>query len=142
MSIKKSKLLINKIIRIMTNKKILVVEDETDILDVLTDTFKREGAEVFRAEDGDEGLKIALAEKPDVILLDIIMPKVSGLDMLRDLRKDDWGKAVPVILLTNLSATEEKIIRSIVEYRPVFYLVKSDWKIADVVKKVKGIIGE
>lgn len=126
----------------MTNKKILVVEDETDILDVLTDTFKREGAEVFRAEDGDEGLKIALAEKPDVILLDIIMPKVSGLDMLRDLRKDDWGKAVPVILLTNLSATEEKIIRSIVEYRPVFYLVKSDWKIADVVKKVKGIIGE
>lgn len=123
------------------NKKVLIVEDEEDILEVLTDKLTREKLSVSVARDGDEGLVRAFSDKPDLILLDIVMPRVNGLDMLVKLRADDWGKNVPVILLTNLSATEEKIIKAIIEYRPVFYLVKSDWKIDDVARKVKEVLG-
>ena len=57
--------------------------------------------------------------------------------MFKKLREDKWGKNVPVILLTNLSATDEKLIKAMVENEPAYYLVKSDWKINDVVEKVK-----
>lgn len=118
-------------------KKVLIVEDETALREALVDKLTREGFDALEAKDGEEGLKIALKEHPGLILLDIIMPKMDGMTMMKKLREDEWGKGVPIILLTNLSATEEKIIKGIVENEPSYYLVKSDWKIEDVVKKVK-----
>lgn len=119
------------------NKIILIVEDEQDLREALADKLTREAFTVLEAKNGKEGLDKALGEHPDLILLDIVMPEMDGMTVLRKLREDTWGKTVPVILLTNLSATEESIIEEMVKYAPSHYLVKSDWKIKDVVEKIK-----
>jgi len=118
-------------------KKILIIEDELDMLEVLGDKFSAENFEVLKAKNGDEGLEVSLREHPDIILLDLVMPKMDGMTTMKKLREDEWGKTVPIIILTNLSATDEKLIMGMVEGEPMYYLVKSDWKIKDVVKKVK-----
>lgn len=119
--------------------KILVVEDESALSSALKDKLTREGFEVTVAKDGQEGLSRALADHPDLILLDIVMPVMDGMTMLYALRKDPWGKNVTVILLTNLFDTE-KIAQSL--ERGVYdYLVKSDWTLEDIVKKVKLKLG-
>ncbi|MBT6034062.1 MAG: response regulator, partial [Candidatus Jacksonbacteria bacterium] len=89
------------------SQKILIVEDDQSLYKALTERFEREGYSVLGAKNGEEGLSIALEEKPVLILLDIIMPKKDGISMLADLRKDEWGKNVPVIMLSNLSDTEK-----------------------------------
>lgn len=120
-----------------TNKKILIVEDEDSQRKALVDKFTREGFSVFEARDGEEGLHIALKEQPHIILLDIVMPKMDGMTMLKKLRQEnEWGKKIPVILLTNLSADDDKIIARLAEDEPAYYLVKANWTINDVVEKV------
>ena len=123
------------------NKKILVieaVEDDTPLRDVLRDKFTTEGFKVLEAKDGEEGLSIALREHPDLIVLDILMPKMDGITMMKKLRQaDSWGKSVPIILLTNLSADDEKINQAITENEPAYFIVKSNWKINDLVEKIK-----
>lgn len=117
-------------------KKILIVEDEQDIREALVDKFSREGFAVFEARNGEEGLARAFTEHPDLILLDIVMPVMDGITALNKLREDEWGKHVPVILLTNLNDDEK--VANAMEKGAFGYLVKSDWKIEDVVTKVKA----
>ena len=93
-----------------------------------------EGFIVLEAENGEEGLDVALRDHPDLILLDIIMPKMDGLTMLKKLREDVRGKNTKVILLTNLS-DNEKVSEALLQ-GSYDYLVKSDWKIGDVVAKI------
>lgn len=120
------------------NKKIMIVEDEEPMLNILSDTFEKEGFTVIRAQDGEIAFSKALANQPDLILLDIILPKMDGLTLLKKLRKiNSYGKNVPVILLTNLSPDREEINRTITETDPAYYLVKTNWNIEDVVEKVK-----
>jgi len=122
-------------------KKILIVEDEVPMLNVLTEKFKQQEFEVLQAKDGEKGLELATQKKPDLILLDIILPKMDGMTMLKKLRKQSkWGRAVPVILLTNLTA-DDQMVSDVAQTEPSYYLVKSDWKIEDVVKKVKERLG-
>jgi DNA-binding response OmpR family regulator len=122
----------------MENKKILlIVEDDRPILELILDKLNNEGFKTLAARDGEEGLKAAEENHPDLILLDIILPKMSGIIMLEKLRTTEWGKTVPVILLTNLSSDDEEIIASINKYKPADYLIKTDWSIGDVVKKIK-----
>ncbi|MBN2016054.1 response regulator [Candidatus Dojkabacteria bacterium] len=116
-------------------KTILVVEDEVPISKAITDKFRREGFEVLQAFDGEDGLEVALKKKPDLILLDILMPKVDGITMLKNLREDMWGKNVPVFLLTVLSDMDK--ISEAVQVGVSGYLIKSDWKLEDVVEKAK-----
>jgi DNA-binding response OmpR family regulator len=121
-----------------TNKTILIVEDESPMLHALKDTFMQSGFKVLEARDGSTGLGIAMHEKLDAILLDIILPVMDGLTMLRKLREDgEFGKNVPVILLTNLSADSDAINAAITQNNPAYYLVKTNWSMADVVDKVK-----
>lgn len=123
---------------IQHNKKILIVEDEITILRALMDTLTREGFTVVQAKDGQVGLTLALEEKPDLILLDIVMPVMDGLTMLKKLRETDtYGKTVPVILLTNLSADTEEIMKAVAETEPSYYLVKTNFTVSQVVAKVK-----
>lgn len=75
-------------------KKILIVEDEESLLKTLGEKFTLEGFEVVKAQNGVEGLRVALQEHPDLILLDIVMPVMGGMEMLGKLRQDDWGKNV------------------------------------------------
>ncbi len=118
--------------------KILIVEDEAVICKAYADELRDENFLVLTAMNGRDGLELAFREKPDFILLDILMPIMDGLTMMDKLReKDLYGKNVPIILLTNLSASEDKIIKAITKNEPAYYLVKSDWNLSDVVEKIK-----
>ena len=121
-------------------KIILIVEDELSLRTALCDKLTREGFAVLEAKNGEEGLMVALRDHPDLILLDIIMPVMDGMTMLKRLRRDKWGKGVQVILLTNLSENEK--VAQAIELGSHEYLVKSDWKIEDVVAKIRERLGE
>lgn len=124
-----------------TKKIILVAEDEPAMLSILTDALIQSGFAALQAKDGDEGLRLSLEKHPDLILLDILMPKMDGLTMLKKLREDIWGRNVPVIILTNVSADTNTIIQSIVRDQPAYYIVKSDVKLEHIVEKVKEVLG-
>lgn len=122
------------------NKTILIVEDEAPIRKVLGDVLKKQNFAILEAGNGQEGVAKALGKHPDLILLDIRMPIMDGMEALKVIRKDHWGQKVPVIILTNLSADSEEMVQTMVAERPDFYLIKSDWKMDDVVKKVKEVL--
>ena len=114
--------------------KILIVEDEVSLTNVLYDKLILEGYNVIKALDGQDGLRLALNELPELILLDINMPVMDGITMLKELRKVPAGKDIEVIMLTNFS--EYKLLAEAMELGAHDYLVKSDWKLEDVVKLV------
>lgn len=120
----------------MSKKKILVIEDEKPLINALSAKLQNEGFQVVEANDGKTGLKAALKHKPDLILLDIILPKMDGIGILENLRENAWGKSAKVIILTNLSDWDST--KKAVNLNVHDYLVKSDWNIKDVVKKVKS----
>ena len=118
--------------------KILIVEDEAVISKTYAEELRDQGFLVLTAMNGSVGLEIASREKPDIILLDILMPVMDGLTMMSKLRESGlYGKNVPIILLTNLSASEEKIIKAITKDEPAYYLVKSDYTLSGVLEKIK-----
>ena len=117
-------------------KTVLIVEDEVSLIIALRDKFFHEGFTVLEAKNGEEGLGVALDKHPDMILLDIIMPVMDGITMLKKLRESgEWGKTAQVIILTNLNEAEK--VSEAMAAGTYEYLVKSDWKIADIVNKVK-----
>jgi DNA-binding response OmpR family regulator len=120
-------------------KNVLVIEDEKELVEVIVSQLKEEGIDVHVAHDGVEGLEASLKIHPDLILLDIIMPRMDGMTMLEKLRKDSWGKNAKVILLTNLSDNEK--VAEAIKQHSYDYLVKADWNIRDVVKMVKEKLG-
>ena len=121
------------------SKKILVIEDEEKMLNLLEERFKQEKWIVFRAENGKEGLETALRERPDLIVLDILLPKFGGLKMLEKLRKNKWGSRVSVIILTNLSSVHS--VSMALSNGVYDFLIKTDWKLEDVVEKIKQRLG-
>lgn len=82
--------------------KVLIIDDEKGVLWLYEQSFKAKGITIFTAENGEQGLEIAKKEKPDAILLDIIMPRQNGLDVLKMIKQDEILKEIPVYLLTNL----------------------------------------
>jgi len=83
------------------SKKILVIDDDKLMREGLAALLKSAGQTVLEASNGKEGLETALAEKPDLVVTDVRMPKMTGLEMIAELREDTWGKSVSVIILTN-----------------------------------------
>ncbi len=124
----------------MENKKILIAEDDKVLLNLIRDELTAEGFEVLGASNGKEGLDLALKFHPDLILVDIIMPIMNGMEMTEKIREDEWGKAVKIIVLTNLNA--EKNVADFLEKGAYDYLLKSDWSIEDVVKRVKDRLSD
>ncbi len=117
------------------SEKILIVEDEAAVREALEIKLKKEGfSEVLIAEDGMKGLITAIKEQPNLILLDIMMPELDGITTLKKLREDDWGKSVPVIVLSNMG--DEEKIRQSLELGARGYLVKSNWSLDDVMKTI------
>ena len=123
-----------------TQKTILVVEDEKGLRDAIVDILRMKKFLPLEAKDGKEGVEIALSKHPDLILLDLLMPVMDGMTVLKKIREDVWGSHVPVIILTNSRATSEQLVEDVVTHEPMHYLVKSDWKLHDVVKKIKEIL--
>ncbi len=118
--------------------KILVVEDEVALLKVLKLKLKSAGFNVITAWNGEDGLEMALREKPDLILLDIIMPKMDGLTMLRKIRETEYGKTVKAIVLTNLS--DSSSVEKSTQAGAFDYLVKTNWQLDEVAGKVKAAL--
>lgn len=121
-------------------KKILIVDDDATLRTMYEGRFTSGGFAVITAGDGEEGLTRALEEHPDLLLLDINMPKMDGLAMMKKVRLDVWGKTVPIILLTNLE-TNDKILRGVVESEPSFYLLKDQVDPEHVFDKVTEVLG-
>ena len=114
---------------------VLIIDDEVSLLTMLGDRLSKDGLNVLKALDGDEGLRMSLENHPDLILLDIAMPRMDGLTMLGKLREDKWGANAQVILLTNLSGNEK--LAASLEHGVFDYLVKSDWTMEEMSKKVR-----
>ncbi|PLX28366.1 hypothetical protein C0581_02455 [Candidatus Parcubacteria bacterium] len=124
----------------MVKKKgtILIIEDETALRKALANKLSKEGFIILEGLDGEDGLAKAIESKPDLILLDIVMPKKDGMTVLEELRKDSWGKNAQVMFLTNLSDPhkEEEAKKFNVEH----FLVKTDWSLEDLLKRIQTIL--
>ena len=120
------------------NPSVLVVEDEAILRGLLLTTLRMDGLIVHEAENGREGLDAALELHPQLILLDVIMPGMNGMDMLKELRRDEWGQSASVVLLTNLGETES--IENARKFGVENYLVKSDWSLDELSLKIKELL--
>jgi len=118
--------------------KVLIVEDDTLISRMYQKVFESEGYNVLLAGDGQVGLDLVRSEIPTIILLDIMMPKMNGLQMLQELKTDPKVSKIPVIVLTNLSGTADA--EKALELGAVKYIVKSEYKPKEVFDIVKGIL--
>lgn len=121
---------------INNQKIVLIVDDDVELSNVLIEKLQQVGLGTLYAKDGKEGLKIAFESHPDIILLDMLMPKMNGLEMLIELRNDKWGKDVEVILLTVLDDVES--LSQAMEEHSFEYLIKTDWKLDEIVGKIKS----
>ncbi|OGF73634.1 hypothetical protein A3J56_00645 [Candidatus Giovannonibacteria bacterium RIFCSPHIGHO2_02_FULL_46_20] len=120
------------------NKRILFIEDEEALRGAFGETFQRDGYTVFEASDGEDGMLIAKKELPDLILLDLILPKKSGFEVLKELRKNPDTKHIPVVVLTNLEGSED--VERALAYGATTYLVKANYSLDDLVAKIKSVL--
>ncbi len=123
----------------MISKKILVVENELSTRKILVDKLSREHFSVLEAKDGLEGLNMALKEHPDLILTDIFMPKMDGMEMMNNLHKDAWGKQVPIIILSNLD--DDSSMMKTIKHSNYDYLLKVNHNLAGLIEKIKNKLG-
>lgn len=115
------------------------IEDDVILQKVLHDKLSFEGFGVLEARNGEDGLAVALRNHPDLILLDILMPKMDGLTMLKKLREDEWGKTARVIILTNYDDVDK--IADALGSDVFEYYVKASTPIEDIIAKVKENLG-
>ncbi len=118
--------------------KILLVEDDSFLLGMYAAKFELEGYKVTMAEDGEKAIRAALKEPPDIILLDIILPKLNGFDVLKQLKAESSTSKIPVILLTNLSQRDE--VEQGLKMGAIDYLIKAHFMPSEVVEKIKKIL--
>lgn len=116
-------------------KKILVVDDEANVVEVLTKKFQAEGFLVDAAYNGEEALQKIQESKPDLILLDIIMPKLDGISVMQRLKASDDTKDIPIIILTNLY--DDKKVSEVLKAGNTDYLVKVEHPVNEVIERVK-----
>lgn len=117
-------------------KKILLVEDEEPFISALSDKLHDEGFTVVVARDGEEGLYKAKTENPDLILLDIVLPKMDGITMAKKLK--EYNIIIPIVYLTNLS--DQSHISDALETGYNDYLVKTDWNINDLMRRIGDVL--
>lgn len=116
-------------------KKILFIEDEPALQRALSAELEKKEYQALSALDGDIGVRMAQEEKPDLILLDIILPKKDGIEVLKVLRLDERTSRIPVIILTNLEASQD--VERAIALGAAGYLIKAEYKPADVVEKIE-----
>jgi CheY-like chemotaxis protein len=124
----------------MSKKKVLIVEDDNFVAEVYSTKLFEMNHTVRIAQNGKEGLEMVEEEKPDLILLDIIMPVMGGVEMLEELKKKEEWKNIPVILLTNVG--EKESIQKTMNLGVKDYLIKSHFTPAEVIEKIDAVIGK
>lgn len=117
----------------------LIVEDDTALSSVLKDKLNNEEFAVLTARDGEEGLAIALREHPDVILLDVRMPRMDGMTMMHKLRQDNWGRRASIIILSNYD-TNDNLLHQIGADLPSYYLIKTNSPLESIVEKIQELL--
>lgn len=123
----------------MANKtKILLIEDDTFLAGMYISKLGFENFEILLANDGKQGIKLAEKEKPDLILLDILLPKVDGFEVLKVVKKNDKTKEIPVILLTNLGQKSD--VEKGLSLGANDYLIKAHFMPQEVIKKIKDTL--
>lgn len=122
-------------------KTILIVEDEMTLSDALIEMLLLENFSCLQSRDGENALKIAFSKRPDLILLDFLMPGIGGASFLKSVREDDWGATVPIIVLTNLDGTDAQLTEAMRLYKPVRFLIKAEWKLCNIIKAIEAVLG-
>jgi len=120
-------------------KKIVLVEDDRILSTTLGEELRDAGFEVAKAFDGEEALKVILEQLPDLVLLDLILPKLDGMSVFLKLQENQATSHIPVIVLTNLSDNAK--VSEALQAGVFEYLVKSDWNMSDVAERVKEKLG-
>jgi len=124
----------------MEQKHVLIAEDEEMILETLTDLLEEAGFRITKTVNGRMAKEQALMLKPDLLLFDIQMPEMTGLEALKEIRNDAaWGANVPVIFLTNIG--DVRNVAGALELQAYDYLIKSDMSLDDVIQVVKRKLG-
>ena len=121
----------------MNGKKLLIVEDEQDIRELYAEILRDEGYEVTEAWDGEVGLKTALSGRFDIILLDVMLPKVDGLRILKEIKKKPELSKIPIVLLTNLGA--DAVIKEAFTLGAEAYVIKSEYTPDQVINEFNKV---
>lgn len=119
-------------------KKILIVEDDKFLRELISQKLLREGYEISEAVDGEKGLKMAKDEKPDLILLDLILPGLDGFEVLSKIKEDPAAAEIPVIILSNLGQKDD--IERGLKLGAIDYLIKAHFTPGEIIEKVKNVI--
>lgn len=124
----------------MSMKKILIVEDSRQTQSVLKEILEKEGYTVFSAYDGVEGIRVAKKEIPDLVLLDLLLPKISGFDICQKLREDEKTRRIPILILSTL-AGEKTSYEKLKKY-DVVKLIPKPYTLDDLLFEIKKILKE
>lgn len=116
---------------------VLVVEDEGDVAEVLSHSLRREGYRVLTASEAAEGLAVVLSERPDIVLLDVMMPGITGWEMLERMRQDDATRQIPVIMVTVLA--EPRFVEKAAEYDAAGYIQKP-FRPEEVLRTIRSVL--
>ena len=119
-------------------KKILFIEDEESLQKAMGSMLESKGFEIFKALNGEDGIKTAEKVMPDLILLDLILPKKNGFEVLTDLKKGPITKDIPVIVLTNLEGSSD--VERALTSGATTYLVKANYTLQDIMAKVDAVL--
>ena len=119
---------------------ILLIEDDSLLIKMYKAKFIAEGFEVIVAEEGESGLKMALENPVNFVILDVMMPKLSGLEVLEKLRQDPKGKIIPVVVLSNLDQEEKS--KKALQLGAKEFLVKANFTPSQIVEKVRKYLGK
>ena len=118
--------------------KILIVEDDKFLRELIVMKINKEGYDVFEAVDGEEGIKKIIEEKPDLILLDLILPGIDGFEVLSQIKSNPTVSSIPVIILSNLGQKED--IERGIELGATDYMIKAHFTPGEIVEKIKTIL--
>ncbi len=120
--------------------KVAIIEDDVAIVQMYRMKFESEGYQVETAGNGKDGLAITQAFKPTIILLDLMMPEMDGMEMLKRLRKQAWGKKIKVIVLTNMG--ESEVSDEVKQFGISDFIVKADMTPKQVADRIKATLGD
>jgi len=121
-------------------KKILLIEDDADLQQIMGKMLKNSGFQVVEALDGEIGVELAKSEKPDIVLVDLILPKKNGFEVIEELKRDPETENIKIVVLSNLERPSD--VEKALELGATAYLVKAKYEFEDIVSRIKELSEE